>query len=168
MSEAPRAPTVASSPSARVVRDTLLEYARRGVFRGFDHQDTEEGVLFRFHWMGPRPYRIALRAGTEGTDALVARHLLPAVKEYPDLRSDLEELLADRASQPPHRQIDPDRASAVLTTDEDGGLEIVLSVRNGHHEYATRKLLNLINEIWVRLQDRHQRYLWEVFQAPRE
>lgn len=168
MAEPPKAPSVASSPAARVVRDTLLEYARRGVFRGFDHEDTSEGVVFRFHWMGPRPYQIALRTAGDGTDSLVARRLLPAVSEHPGLQSDLETLLADRASLPPHRRVDPDRASATLTPDGAGALELVVSIRNGHHEYATRKLLNLINEMWVRLQDRHQRYLWEVFQAPRE
>lgn len=193
-----------------MVRDTLLEYARRGVFRGFDHQETGNGIVFRFYWMGPRPYRLDLRAGADGTDTLTARGLLPAVDDHPGLRTDLEGLLdrraaataewedaatapipagregepegsaaptagdpdggADReaATLPAHRTVDPTRASAALSADGAGGLDLVVTVEDGHHEYATRKLLNLINEIWVRLQDRHQRYMWEVFQAPRE
>lgn len=203
MGEPPEHPSVSTTPSARVVRDTLLEYARRGVFRGFDHQESDGGIVFRFYWMGPRPYHLVLKPGSDGTDTLTARDLLPVVDDHPGLRADLEGLVGDRSAEfedesdsgggagedgsaapsdggpegepnrdaatlPPHRRIDPALASAALAPDGRGGLDLVISVRNGQHEYAARKLLNLINEIWVRLQDRHQRYMWEVFQAPME
>ena len=182
-------------PGAHIVRRTLLEYAERGVFRGFDHQfeslDDEAGrrATFRFFWIGPRPFRISL--SPEGR-TLTAEGLLPDLDDHPEVLEDLEPFVARRVgdgedgdsgeyhgigsaesgshpSLPAHRRIDPEKARPSLTPRPGPeGADLVVSIRNGHHEYAVRKLLNLINEIWVRLQDRHQRYLWHAFQAPME
>ena len=176
---------------AEVVGDTLREYAERGVFRGFDEREdpgavrgegVDEGVVSSFHffWLGPRPFHITLDSAGE---TLTARGLLPSVDAHPAVREDLERLIEERAGGseadgrdaglPPHRRIDPEKATAALVSrqeepDSAEHLDLVFTVRSGHHEYAVRKLLNLINEIWVRLQDRHQRYMWEELQAPME
>lgn len=153
--------------STTVVRDTFLEYARRGVFRGFDHRETEEGAEFRFYWLGPRPFHVRF---TRERDTLTVDRLLPAIREDSPVLTDLEQLLRERAEGdlPPHRMVDPGRAEVELVRQQDDHLGLVLRVVDGHHEYGVRKLLNLVNEIWVRLQDAHQRYLWEAFDAPME
>jgi len=185
----------ADPPGVHIVRRTLLEYAERGVFRGFDDrfEDVDDGAdpraTFRFFWIGPRPFRISL--SPDGR-TLAAEGLLPDIDGHPEVLEDLEPFVARRVgvdedddsgedhgtgsaesgSQPPlpaHRRIDPDRAGASLVPHAGPArVDLVVSIRNGHHEYAVRKLLNLINEIWVRLQDRHQRYLWDAFEAPME
>ncbi len=197
-----------STSSADIVRDTLREYAERGVFRGFDHsrhagqesgEDGEKGFAssFRFFWLGPRPFHIDV--SPDGA-ILGVRNPLPALARYPAVRSDVERMIDERLDMgegplPPHRRIDPETVSLELTTasrpasgpasrpgsdtgardstgsgvtDAEASLDLVVTIREGHHEYAVRKVLNLIHEIWVRLQDRHQRYLWEEFQAPME
>lgn len=153
--------------SVERVRDTLFEYAQRGVFRGFDHRDGDEGAEFRFSWLLRRPFRVTYdRSGP----TLALEGLLPEADEWPDVRSDLEGLLEDRVEGglPAHRAVDPDRAAVELRSRDDGGLDLVLHVRRDAHEYGTRKLLNLAHEIWVRLNDAHQRYLWEAQGAPME
>lgn len=225
-------------PSFRVVRDTLLEYAERGVFRGFDVHvedpldaevdagdptlppDVPGRVTFHFFWIGPGPFRLSL--GPDGR-TLSAEGILPRVADHPGVREDLDGFVGERArgvpeveaggrpdepvgrsqrdegpgraegigrdgrdeggerdgrdgrderpsgpTLPPHRRIDPEKARASLVPGADGDLDLVVSILSDHHEYAVRRLLNLINEIWVRLQDRHQRYLWDVFEAPME
>lgn len=173
----------ADPPGVQIVRRTLLEYAERGVFRGFDHrfEDVDDGAdrraTFRFFWIGPRAFRISL--GPDGR-TLAAEGLLPDIDGYPEVLEDLEPFVSRRGGDdegedgsdprlPAHRRIDPAKARASLVSYAGPArVDLVVSIRNGHHEYAVRKLLNLINEIWVRLQDRHQRYLWDAFEAPME
>lgn len=153
-------------------------------------EDGEGGVAsFRFFWLGPRPFHIDV--SPDGA-TLRVRSPLPALARYPAVRSDVERMIDERLDMgegplPPHRRIDPEMVSVELVTasrpDSDTGagestgsgtpggeasVDLVVTIREGHHEYAVRKVLNLIHEIWVRLQDRHQRYLWEEFQAPME
>ena len=229
-------PTGEGGPSrpTEIVRDTLLEYAERGVLRGFDHdagpaappasspegetaREGEPSASFRFFWLGPRPFRITL---DDQGRRLTAVGLIPGIEGFPDVRADLERLVEERIGAPDdegpssvrrnqtdlsssllsHRRVDPEKATVALVpgseprtgrpvedptgdptgrpgSSENGDaderarpdhLDLVLNVRGRHHEYAVRKLLNLINEIWVRLQDRHQRYLWKHFDASME
>lgn len=149
-----------------MVRETLLEYARRGVFRGFEHRDTDRGEDFWFHWIGPRAFHVTYDR-EEGT--IAARELLPGAGSEPSVREDLDRLLRERMEGTlPHRSLDPDKAEVALVDPGEGDLDLVLRVRDEDLEYGARKLLNLVNEIWVRLNDRHQRYLWEHFDAPME
>ncbi|MFP3947441.1 MAG: hypothetical protein ACOC8K_09500 [Gemmatimonadota bacterium] len=175
----------APAPGA-IVHDTLREYAERGVFRGFDAAslpgpDAGEGgdggpvFSFRFFWLGPRPFRIDL---SPDGDTLAVRDPLPALARHPAVRAEVERMIEERLAPttegflPPHRRIDGEKVSAKLVPSSgprgEDSFDLVLTIRDAHQEYAVRKVLNLIHEIWVRLQDRHQRYLWEELQAPME
>lgn len=156
-----------AAPST-TVRDTLLEYAERGVFRGFDHDESEPGTTaFRFSWLAGRPFRLVF---DQESSTLSFERLLPAVGEESDLRADLERLLQERldGDLPEHRKIDPERATVELRSHANGDVALDLRVRRDHYEYGVRKILNLVNEIWVRLNYAHQRYLWEELDAPME
>lgn len=153
---------------ADVVRDTLLEYAERGVFRGFDYRKGGEGTTdFRFVWLADRPFHVVF---DEKSCTLTFERLLPGAGEDSEVRADLEELVRERqkGDVPEHRRVDPDRATVELVSQEGGDAALVLRVRNEDFEYGVRRILNLVNEIWVRLNYAHQRYLWDEFDAPME
>lgn len=157
------------APAAEVVRDTLLEYAERGVFRGFDREEASGGRTdFRFVWLAERSFHLTF---DEEASTLTFQRLLPAAGEDPEVLSDLEELVQQRqgGELPEHRSVDPERARVELTRQGDeGDVGLELRIRNEDFEYGVRKILNLVNEIWVRLNYAHQRYLWEEFDAPME
>lgn len=160
--------TTTESRAATVVRDTLLEYAERGVFRGFDHEDEGAGATsFRFVWLADRPFHLTF---DRDRSTLIFERLLPGADEDQEVRSDLEELVRElqEGDLPEHRSVDPDRATVELRSQSDGDVALVLRVLNGDFEYGVRRILNLANEIWVRLNYAHQRYLWEEFDAPME
>ena len=45
---------------------------------------------------------------------------------------------------------------------------MVLFIKGAHREYALRKGVNLIHEIFTALQASHPDYLWEAFGLPAE
>lgn len=156
----------------QIVRRTLVEYAERGVLRRLESHETTGGLAFNFFWLGPLPYHLAFDQTGRGDASLSFHGLLPGVGPDSHITSDIQELLQRRTGGdlPPHRSVDPRRASVALVPEEDAssGMRLVLRIHDGDFEYGVRKLLNLVNEIWIRLNDVHQRYMWEAFDAPME
>jgi hypothetical protein len=152
---------------AVVVRRTLREYLDRGIFSGFHEQRGRNGtVAFSFFWLTDRPFRLVCD-GRRAT--LQLRDLLPHVPARSALDRDLRDLLHTRVDGdlPRHRMVDSKRA-VVSLRNRQGSLSLVLTVKNNQYTYGVRKLLNLTNEIFVRLYDSHQEYMWEQFNAPQE
>lgn len=149
------------------VGDALLEYARRGVIRGFDRRETEDGAEFRFYWLLRRSFVVRFDGAAS---TLTLEGLLPEGAEHPEVRADVQRLLDDRMEGrvPPHRAVDPERAGVEVHDGDGRDLVLVLHVRNDEHAYGVRKLLNVAHEVWVRLNDAHQRYLWDAYRAPME
>ncbi len=63
---------------------------------------------------------------------------------------EFKEFLESRhdASLPEHRRIDRKKAS-VRASNRAGNIALTLTVRNSDYEYATRKLIHLVHEVFL-------------------
>jgi hypothetical protein len=78
---------------------------------------------------------------------------------------EFKEFVKSRHSEslPDHRRIDPKRAAA-RPSNRAGNVALTLTVKNGDYEYATRKLIHLVHEVYlVFLQEAHYDYMIKVF-----
>ena len=78
---------------------------------------------------------------------------------------EFKEFVASRssASLPDHRRIDPKKA-AVRPSNRSGNVALTLTVKNSDYDYATRKLIHLVHEIFlVFLHEGHYDYMVQVF-----
>jgi hypothetical protein len=150
-----------------VVRRGLQTYADRGIFRGFDEVKTRNGRhAFRFVWLGSRPVEFDVDSEN---GVLRFNKLLPNVPADSALYSDLSRFLKGRSDPliPKHRRVEARRAT-VSCTNRAGNVSIVLSVKDNQYEYGLKKLVNLVHEVFVELNDAHGDYLCENFDAPQE
>jgi hypothetical protein len=89
--------------------------------------------------------------------------VLPEVP--PPMYRQLKEFLDSRKSPnlPDHRRIDPKKAT-IRPSKRSGNVALTLTVKNGDYEYATRKLIHLVHEIFlVFLHEAHYEYMVKVF-----
>ncbi len=164
-----RPPRVRRSPeqSLALVRQRLQAYADRRVFSGFSEGRPVAGRhRFRFSWLGTEPLTLDY---TPASGTFVFRALLPNVPARSALYSDLEAFVAGRASTrlPDHRRIDPRRARArCVAARKAVSLELV-ATRN-FHDYGVNRVVNLVHEVFLYLQEHRPEYLWTNFAAPEE
>ena len=152
-------------PAFLAVRDTLTGYADRGVFRGIDAGEaSSEMVQFTFTWHGARPLRCMLAPPT-----LTLRDFLPAMAAGSDIYKDLRDQVKHYGDPalPEHRGVDPNRA-LVKVSSRNQRLSLILESRDGDYVYASRKLIFVAHELWLRLQSDWVHYLWDEFGAPME
>lgn len=150
-----------------VVGRGLQAYADRGVFRGFDEVKTRNGKAgFRFVWLGSRLLDFSLDSKK---GVLKFSNLLPNVPSNSILYSDLKHFLKSRCDRkiPRHRRVDARRAK-VSWTNRRGNVSIALTVRNNQYAYGLNRLVNLIHEVFVMLNDSYADYMSENFDAPQE
>ena len=150
-----------------LVSNALQAYADRGVFRGFDEVRMRNGKRgFRFVWLGNRPLDLSLDAQK---GVLRFNNLLPNVPLNSMLYDDLKRFLKSRSDRkiPKHRRVDARRAE-VIWTNRRGNVSISLTVKNNHYVYGLNRLVNLIHELFVYLNDLYADYMSENFDAPQE
>jgi len=156
-----------STKALGVVRKNLRVYADRGVFRGLNEADSPNGKQsFSFVWLGDRP--LELDIDTEAS-LLTFKRLLPNVPSNSELYSDLKRFLRSRCDDdlPRHRRIDAKRAN-VVWANRASNVSIGLRVRNNQFAYGLNRLVNLVHEIFVQLNDSHPDYMCENFDVPQE
>ena len=137
----------AASP-IEVVAETLENYARRGVFRGFSRGPVKNGkAAFRVVWHRDRVFDFVFDAN-RGTMRFPL--VLPGVPADSKMYSDLKEFIKSRQSGvlPDHRRIDAKKAQ-VGSYIRSGNVSLTLTVRNGDYQYGAQKLINLVNEIFL-------------------
>ena len=85
------------------------------------------------------------------------------------LYSELKRFLKTRSDfeLPDHRRIDPKRAE-VLCVNRGGKVSIGLKVKRNQYPYALNRLVNLVHELFVQLNDLHPDYMCENFDVPQE
>lgn len=150
-----------------VVRKSLQVYADRGVFRGLNEAKPRNGnQSFTFVWLGDRPLEFGVDA--EST-ILTFKRLLPNVPSNSELYSDLKRFLKSRCDDdlPKHRRVDAKRAE-VVCVNRAGNVSIALKVKNNQYAYGVNRLVNLVHEVFVRLNDSHPDYMCENFDVPQE
>jgi len=149
------------------VARALQRYADRGVFRGLSsHRGRGGRFEFQFTWLMRQPMTLVY---DERAAALTFRNLLPRVGSTALLREELYELIDGLSTRavPAHKRIDGRRARLIRSA-RGGNFSLTLVVRGRHHEYAVRKGLNLVNDLFVLLHASYPDYLVEQFGFPAE
>lgn len=95
---------------------------------------------------------------------LVFPAMLPHLAASPGLAGEVTAIVAERSTTavPHHKRIDARRAR-VAASMKKGDLSLTVTIRAANHDYAVKRSLNLINDIFVMLRDRHPEYLIEHF-----
>lgn len=156
--------TQTQSDPIETVGAVLEGYARKGIFRGFSPASKNGGrVTFRTVWHRDRRFEWIVDPA-RGTVRVPI--VLPDVPARSEMDCALKTYVKDRhsASRPEHRRIDPGKTE-VKTYNRGGHATLTATVHDGDYEYAARKLVNLINEIYVDfLRDgRFYDYMIEAF-----
>ena len=150
-------PTLSDAVSA-----ALRTYADRGVFRGFRATPTTRGrIEYSFQWLLRRP----LHAVFDPRRSVVTfAALFPGVEGGSPMAGELGALVASRTRRtlPAHKRLDARRARLSCAI-RRGDWSLAVHIRGANHEYAVRNALNLINELFVLLQERYPEYLVERF-----
>jgi len=153
--------------SVAVVRNQLQEYAHRGVFRGLNELASRNGKhTFTFVWLGSKPLEFCM--DTENA-TLAFKRVLPNVARDSHLYDELKRFLSERGEKalPKHQRIDPKRAE-ILSVNRAGNVTISIKVKNNQYAYGMKRLVNLVHQVFVRLNDQHPDYMCENFDMPLE
>jgi hypothetical protein len=150
--------------SIDVVASVLAGYAGRRVFHGFSRGRTSGGkASFQIAWHRGRVFELAFDADA-GT--LRLPELLTGVPADSTMYGDLKAFIRSRQSGdlPDHRRLDRHKIQ-IRTYNRGGIVSLVLKAKDGDSEYAVRKLVHLINEIYlIFLADgKYFEYLVETF-----
>lgn len=160
-----------SSDRAAIVRGVLQEYADRGVFRAFRELEASNGraefeiLCFPFT---ERPFKLVYQ---DKPRTLVFKSLLadmPARSEmYRSFKSFMQERSAPELEE--HRRIDPERAE-LKWSNRLGNVNVSLHVKGDQHEYATRKAINLLTDLFLDLltESPYYEYMAEHYNMPED
>ena len=138
----------------------LQSYADRGVFRGFRATPRTRGrVEYQFLWLTRKPMTAVFDSRRR---LLVFPSLFPGLDRTAaaELRAIVESRTARHQAE--HKRLDARRArftSAVRKSD----MSLSVEIRGNNHVYAVKKTLNLVNELFLALQESHPEYLIERF-----
>jgi hypothetical protein len=153
--------------SLAVVRRQLQAYADRRVFSGFSEGRPVAGRhRFRFSWLGTESLTLDY---TPATGTFVFRALLPNVPARSALYADLAAFVSGRSSTrlPEHRRVERRRAR-VRCIPARGTVSVELVATRNFHDYGVNRVVNLVHEIFLYLQEYRPEYLWANFAAPEE
>jgi len=147
-----------------IVAEVLAGYAERRVFQGFSRGPISGGkASFQIAWHRGRVFELAFdaRAGT-----LRLPELLTGIPADSTMYEDLQAFIRSRQSDdlPDHRRLDA-RKIQIRTYNRGGNVLLVLKVKDADSEYAVRKLVHLINEIYLTFltDGKYFDYLVETF-----
>lgn len=158
----------AASRGLAAVGAVMQGHADRGVFRRYESRALRGGrVEHRFLWLAERPFAM-IHDPARGT--LTFAGLLPGIEPRSDLDRRLREFVKARADRalPEHRRIDPRRAKASCVN-RAGSLSVVVKFGAPNADYAARKAIALVNEIFFSLLGRERRdYMAAHFNLPEE
>jgi hypothetical protein len=147
-----------------VAAAVLAGYAERRVFHGFSRGPTSGGrASFQIAWHRSRVFEIAFDARLA---ILRLPELLTGIPADSTMYEELKAFIRSRQSDdvPDHRRLDA-RKVQTRTYNRGGSVLLVLKIKNGDCEYAVRKLVHLINEIYLTFlaDGKYFDYLVETF-----
>ncbi len=157
--------------SLTMIRETLQSYADRGLFRGFSEVGARRGATeFKILCVPITEEPFALYF-TPRTRTLTFKHLLREMPARSALYAGLKAFVRDRSSPEliEHRRIDPGRVE-VKCANRAGNVSLTLTVKKDAYEYAMRKGINLVCEIFMELlyEPEFVEYACEQFNIPDE
>lgn len=150
-----------------IVRKTLEQYADRGVFGSLVERPSKNGKNnFEFVWLHSRRYTFIVD-GEKGV--LTFKDCLPNVSAKSELYGGIKDFVKARSDSKllAHRRIDPKRA-VVSCTNRRGKVSLAIDVKRNQYAYGTKKLINLLHETFVMLDQCFTEYLYEHFDLPEE
>ena len=146
----------------------LRSYADRGVFRGFVCREKPHGRReYSFRWLTDATFHLRF---DPASDTLTVQDLLPNVPYRSDMDRSFRSFVGQRSSDelPEHRRIDPKRVE-LRCSSRKGSLSVTFDVKGRHFDYATRKAVSLVSEIFHGfLRGPYYEYMVENFNEPEE
>ena len=146
-----------------MVAGILENYANRGTFKGFSRGPVRGGIArFKILWHRDRFFELILDPHKK---MLRFPMVLPEVPAGSSMYRELKQFVESRHSEslPDHRRIDPKKAT-VRPSNRSANVALTVTVKNSDYEYATRKLIHLVHEVYlVFLQEGHYDYMIKVF-----
>jgi hypothetical protein len=144
--------------------DVLQGYVTRGLLRNFEA--SRGGGDYGFTWMSHK--RMNLR-WTPSTQTVSFKDLAPNIPARSVMYRELRAFLKERTEEslPPHRRVDPAEFE-LLCKNRNSTVSVGLRVTGGTEEEAMRKLMLLIHEAFLFLNDRWPEYMQEEFGASPE
>jgi hypothetical protein len=147
-----------------VVTDTLENYAKRGVFRGFSRGPVGNGkATFRMLWHRDRAFEFIFDARK---NTMRFSLVLPNVPADSAMYRELKRFIRSRQADelPEHRRIES-RKAQIQTFNRGGNVSLSLRVLDGEYEYGARKLIHLVHEIFMTFlfDGNYYDYLVETF-----
>jgi hypothetical protein len=126
----------------------LDDYAARGVFRGFSAAPPNDGkTLFRMLWHHDRQFELVLDTRKK---TLCFPSLLPAVPANSAMHRDLKNFIEFQHSEelPDHRRVTAAKARLRIGN-RRGNVSLTIDVNDGDFEYAVRKLIHTVHEVFL-------------------
>jgi hypothetical protein len=126
---------------AATIAGVLEGYANRGVFRGY----SRSGNAFRMLWHRDRSFDLKLDVSRK---TLRMPAVLPQVS--PSMFTELKAFVESRfsAAVPSHRRIERRKVRAICAR-RGGDVSITMTVVGRDFEYAARRLIHLVHEIYL-------------------
>lgn len=146
---------------AVVVGDALQSYAQRGVFRGFSRQgERSRRGEYRLLWHRDQVFQLGYDASRQ---SLRIACVLPNVAASSPMYREFRQWLRQRQDEalPDHRRCDPKKVS-LRTYNRAGDIALTLTILDGDVEYGVRKLVALVNEIYLDFLSSGLYYDWLI------
>jgi hypothetical protein len=142
----------------KTIDETLQSYADRGVFRGFSAADRPRGLRrYQFLWLTRRPMTVTLEPHKR---VLTFDAIFPDVEKVPGLAAALGRRVRGATAHglPAHRRVDGRRVRLrSLVRKGAGSLRVEVRGQNG--QYAVKRALGLVNDLFNHLQECYPDYL---------
>jgi hypothetical protein len=134
--------------TVELVTAILEGYAEKAVFRGFSAHPKRGGkASYKMIWHYDRSFELLLDVPAE---ILLFPAVLPGVPVGSTMYRDLRAFLKSKTSveTPEHRRINPVKAR-LTAINQSGAVSLKLTVKDGDFDYATRKLIHIVHEIFM-------------------
>jgi hypothetical protein len=166
----------APSEPVAVISRQLETYAERGVFRSFSRtpvaasagtQARADRAEFRFIWLWNLPFLLTYDRKRK---AISFPELFPDISKGTELETELKAFIRKLTSpdRPEHRRLDARRITVRYSNRGNSG-SLAFLVAGNHYEYAVKKALNSVHEIFVGfLNVRHGEYMRENLRVEAE
>lgn len=139
--------TKTQTPTA-IVTAVLEGYAEKAVFRGFSAHPRRSGqAIYKMVWHHDRQFELLLDVPNK---TLQFPAVLPGVPAKSAMYRELRVFLKSRTSEgtPEHRRVNPAKAR-ITPANQRGTVALSLTLKDGDFEYATRKLIQVVHEIFM-------------------
>jgi hypothetical protein len=131
-----------------LVTGIMQGYAEKAVFRGFSAHPKRGGqAVYKMIWHHDRPFELSLDVPKK---TLCFPEVLPGVSVRSPMYRELKAFLKVRQSEemPEHRRVNPAKARLALAN-KRGTVSVTVTVKDGDFDYATRKIVHIVHEIFL-------------------